>query len=206
MPNYKLIGSFGIYVASEKCSAAILIRGHPTTERSIAMDLLPNLFLMTGPYESNDREISGIEQILRQFVEHEREEQEFLNGYSEIVEGCENPLVRFLLQLIMKDEEKHHGLVQSIATTLKDGIIGRRSEGGIPKFEPMTDDDVEKLKALTKEFIKSEKDGIKEYQALMKSCDDMYDGLLELLIQTIIHDSRKHMMILDFIKKKLEQS
>lgn len=170
------------------------------------MDPLPNIFFMTGPFRPHDYDLSDIEKILNSFVRHEREEQEFLKGYGEIVDGSENPLVRFLLQLIMSDEEKHHGLVRSITTTLKDGIIGRRSDGGIPKFQPMTDADREKLKALTNDFIKAEKDGIKEYQALMKSCDGLYDGLLVLLIQTIIHDSRKHMMILDFIEKKLQQS
>lgn len=170
------------------------------------MDPLPNMFFMTGPCGPNDRGVSGIERILQSFVDHEREEQEFLEGYGEIVEGYENPLVRFLLQLIMKDEEKHHALVHSITTTLSDGIVGSRTSGGIPKFVPMSDDDMEKLKALTKDFIKSEKDGIKEYQALMKSCDDLYDGLLGLLIQTIIYDSRKHLLILEFIRKKLQQS
>lgn len=170
------------------------------------MDPIPNLFSLTDLYESHDSEISGFEKILRSFVNHEREEQEFLNGYGEIVERNENPLVRFLLQLIMRDEEKHHDLVRSITTTLNDDIVGRRSDGRIPKFQPMTDEDLEKLKALTEEFIKSEKDGIKEYQALKKSCRDMYDGLLELLIETIIHDSKKHLMILGFIEKKLEQS
>lgn len=170
------------------------------------MDPLTNIFWMAGPYVPHDREISAIEQIQHSFVNHEREEQEFLKGYGEIVDGCENPLIRFLLQLIMKDEEKHHALVRTIATTFSDEIVGRRSSGGLPKFELMSEDDVERLKSLTKDFIKTEKDGIKQYQALTKSCGDLYDGLLELLIQTIIHDSRKHLMILEFISKKLTQS
>jgi len=169
------------------------------------MEPLINIFYPVQPFRPHQREQLTFEQLMRCFAAHEREEQGFLEGYRDIADQHENPLVRFLLQMIMSDEEKHHEVVHRIATTLDADLIGRRPSAGLPKIGQISADEKESLLELTAEFIRTEKEGIKEYKALLKPSGNYYGGLLVLLIKTIIHDSEKHLMILQFIDKKLRE-
>ncbi len=47
---------------------------------------------------------------------------------------------------------------------------------------------------------------VKEYKALIKQSRGYYKGLLVLLLKTIILDSEKHIMILEFIDEKLREA
>jgi rubrerythrin len=170
------------------------------------MDPIANLFFPTHAYQPNQQEILSFEQILDCFAAHEREERQFLDGYRDIADRHENPLVRFLLQMIMSDEEKHHAVVHTITATLNADSGWPRAGETLPKLGQISAEEKETLIKLTAKFIQTEKDGIKSYKALLKSSGDYYGGLLVLLIQTIIHDSEKHLMILRFIDKKLRES
>ncbi len=59
--------------------------------------------MISGP--PNEPAISPVEMLLNQFEAHEREELTFVEGYKSIVDGHPNPLIRFLLGLIIADEE-----------------------------------------------------------------------------------------------------
>lgn len=170
------------------------------------MDPLVNLFFPVHPYVPHQKEQLSFEQMMNCFSAHEREERQFLEGYRDIAERHDNPLVRFLLQMIMSDEEKHHAVVHTIASTLNADLVGLRTNEKLPKLGQVSAEEKESLLKLTAEFIQTEKDGIKEYKALLKPSGDYYGGLLVLLIKTIIHDSEKHLMILQFIDKKLRET
>ena len=62
----------------------------------------------------NEPAISPVEMLLNQFEAHEREELTFVEGYKSIVDGHANPMIRFLLGLIIADEEKHHAVVHAM--------------------------------------------------------------------------------------------
>ena len=170
------------------------------------MDPIASLFFPVHAYQPNQQELLTFEQMLNCFAAHEREERKFLDGYRDIADRHENPLVRFLLQMIMSDEEKHHAIVHTITATLSADFVWLRARETLPKLGRISAEEKEALIKLTTEFIQTEKDGIKTYRALLKPSGDYYGGLLVLLIQTIIHDSEKHLMILRFIDKKLQES
>ena len=170
------------------------------------MDPLVSIFYPDQAFQLHEKELFTFEKMMNRFTAHEQDEQRILEGYSDIVERHGNPLVRFLLQMIMSDEKKHHEVVQTITSTLNADITGMSAGGGLPKFDRISDEEKETLLKLTAEFIETEKEGIKEYKALLKPSGDYYGGLLVLLIQTIIHDSEKHLMILRFIDQKLREN
>ncbi len=170
------------------------------------METLFNPFFPLHAFAPDEKERTTFEQLTKCFVAHERDEQRFLDEYRAISERHENPLMRFLLQMIMADEEKHHAVVHSITETLNSGFSGRRTPEGLPKLGRISAEEKDDLLELTGEFIQTEKDGIQQYKALLKPSKDLYGGLLVLLIETIIHDSEKHLMILRFIDKKLRDS
>ena len=170
-------------------------------------DPIANMFLSFHTFKPREQEISAFEQMLNQFAAHESHEEKFLNEYREIVAQHDNPLVKFLLQLIISDEEKHHAVMRTITTALQADLTGIRSDGSdMPKIGAISEEKRDELLRITADFIKAEKQTINVNKDLMKKSRDYHKGLLVLLIRTIIHDSEKHLMILDFISEKLRET
>lgn len=150
-------------------------------------------------------EISEVERIANEFESHESQEAIFTQTYKEIAEKSKNPLVKFLLKLIISDEEKHHAVIHAIVSTLKGDLTWTKPEDAIRGLYNLREEKEELLK-LTEDFIQLEKEGIKEYKELTKACKGYYRGLFVLLLQSMIRDSEKHMEILEFLKQRLKEA
>jgi len=150
--------------------------------------------------------ISPVEQLLNQFEAHEREERQFVEGYRSIVDDHPNPLIRFLLQMIIADEEKHHAVVHAMAASLRADLTWSGEETTLHNLGEISPDEKRELLRLTAAFIAAEKQGIKETKSLAKASKGYYQGSFELLLRTIIQDSEKHLTILEFIEKTLKQA
>ena len=64
----------------------------------------------------------------------------------------------------------------------------------------------EELLRLTEDFIEVEKSGIEEYKRLIKASKGYYHGLFSLLLRTMVHDSEKHVEILEFLRQRLKEA
>jgi len=148
--------------------------------------------------------ISAVEQLLSAFEAHEGEEGVLIRRYQEIAEGSGNSVIRFLLQLIISDEEKHHAVTRAMASTLKGSLTWTRPQGALRGFKELGKGPKE-LPALTDDFIKLEREGIKEYKKLIRASKGYYRGLFSLLLRSMIHDSEKHLEILKFLKQALQK-
>ena len=148
-------------------------------------------------------EISAIEKLLNEFEAHESKEEKSLEQYRSAIGNIKDPVNRFVLQLIVSDEEKHRAIVHAMAATIKGSLNWTKPAGsleGIP-------DDVaanNKLLAVTDEFINLEREGIKEYKSLLKVSEDYYHGLFKTLVGAMIRDSEKHVDMLQFIRERLK--
>ena len=67
-------------------------------------------------------ETSEVERLMREFESHETHEAVYVRRYREMFQRMQNPLVKFLLELILADEEKHHTVLQSMTSTLKGSL------------------------------------------------------------------------------------
>jgi rubrerythrin len=150
--------------------------------------------------------ISAVEQLMSQFEGHERQEMEFIERYKEIIDGHPDALVKFLLQLIISDEEKHHSVVRSMASWLKGDLTWASADQRAANLGEITREEKEELLNLTSIFIKEENDTIREYKSIIDASKGYYGGLFTLLIETIVHDSQKHIKILKFLEKRLKKS
>ena len=146
---------------------------------------------------------SEVERLMSAFEAHENEEKGFLRDYRAIVAECKNPLAAFLLNLIIADEERHQAVVHSMAATIKGGLNWTQPADALRGISQLGQEQSRELLQLTEKFIKEEKNGIREYKKLIKTSSDYYQGLFVLLIRTMIHDSEKHVMILEFLRGKL---
>ncbi|MGB7947498.1 MAG: hypothetical protein WCH75_07445 [Candidatus Binatia bacterium] len=60
------------------------------------------------------------------------------------------------------------------------------------------------LHDITEEFIRLEKEGIREYRTLAKESSGYYHGLFKILLDSMIRDSEKHVELLEYLREKTE--
>ncbi|MCZ6548251.1 MAG: ferritin-like domain-containing protein [Deltaproteobacteria bacterium] len=170
---------------------------------------LSEFYMVYGPQALADPstpEISAVEQLMNEFEYHEDQEGEFIKQYKEIAERSKNPLVKFLLDLIISDEEKHRAAIHAIVSTLEGDLTWTKQEDALQGFGELDEEKENKeLLKVTADFIKHEKEGIKDYKKLMKSSKGYYYGVFVLLLQSIIRDSEKHVEILEFLRRRLRE-
>jgi len=147
-----------------------------------------------------------IEQLRSMLANHLEQESKFLGVYGQAIEAHKSPLVTFILQLILTDEETHHGVLRRILSNIDSELSWTRSPEQLPTLGEVGTADAARLIKLTDEFIAEEKHGIAQSKSLMKASKGLYGDLLGLLLRTIIHDSEKHLMMLRFIRKQLKKA
>jgi hypothetical protein len=130
---------------------------------------------MFGLMSSPDR-ISPVEKLLNEFEAHEAKEDRALEFYKRTMAHMPSPLTRFLMQLIVSDEEKHRAVMHAMVSTLKGSLTWTKppdSLEGAGELSTMNG----KLREVTDEFIRLETDGIREYKTLIKETSGYYHGL-----------------------------
>jgi bacterioferritin (cytochrome b1) len=158
-----------------------------------------------GIGQPKPEEVSAIERLLNEFETHEAEEGNFLKRYKEIAEKSKNSAVRFLLQLILSDEEKHNAITHAMVSTLKGAVRWSRPKDALDVVSDLGAEKKE-LVDLTEGFLDLEKKGIKDYKKLLKESKGYYQGIFTLLIETMMLDSQKHIEILKFIRQRLKKA
>jgi len=166
----------------------------------------PEYYLVYGkePGWVETPEVSESEMLMNTLRDHKEEESKLLERYQAFVHESGNPMVQFLLRLILSDEERHHGMVRSMVSTLEGDLHWTRNPDALHGFSGIGKEEPELL-AVTEGFIAEEKRGIEECKKLMTISRDYYCGLFDLLLKYMIHDSEKHIAILEFLRRKLKE-
>src|SRR4030095_15415141 len=75
--------------------------------------------------------ISPIEKLLNEFEAHEAKEEKSLDYYRKTLADMPNPLTRFLMQLILSDEEKHRAVLHAMVATLRGSLTWTKPAGSL---------------------------------------------------------------------------
>ena len=145
---------------------------------------------------------SPVERLLNEFEAHESKEEKALEVYRKALDHLANPPARFLMQLIVSDEEKHRAVIHAIVATLKGSLTWTKPAGSLEGGDVAGMNG--RLRDITDEFIQLEKDGIREYRTLAKESAGYYHGLFKILLDSMIRDSEKHVELLEFLKENLK--
>lgn len=149
-------------------------------------------------------EISPVERLLNEFEAHEAKEEMSLEQYRKLLGGMPNPVTRFLLQLIISDEEKHRAVIHAMVATLKGSLQWSKPEGSLEGGADFAETKSQ-LRVSTDAFIELEKEGIRECKTLVKESAGYYHGLFKILLDSMIRDSEKHVELLEFLKENLKE-
>ena len=71
---------------------------------------------------SSPEKISPVEKLLNEFDAHEAKENHAREVYKGSIAHMPDPVTRFLMQLIISDEEKHRAVVHAMASTLRGSL------------------------------------------------------------------------------------
>ena len=169
------------------------------------MEEIADMAMLFGVGPNRTEEISPVERLLNEFEAHEASEEKALEQYRTALETVKNPATRLLLQMIVSDEERHRAVVHAIAATLRGSLLWTKPEGSLEGDSDRART-TRKLLGVTEEFIRLEKDGIREYQKLVKESAGYYHGLFKILVESMIRDSEKHIELLEFLRERLKAS
>jgi rubrerythrin len=150
-------------------------------------------------------EISPVERLFHEFEAHEAKEEESLELYKKVSREVSSPATRFILQLIISDEERHRAVIHAMLATLRGSLLWTKPRGSL---EGAADDTAMRARLLdaTEEFIRLEKEGIKDYKRLAEESTGYYHGLFKLLLDSMLRDSEKHIQLLEYLRGSLEDA
>lgn len=132
---------------------------------------------------------------------HMETEQEILNEYVQAVDGADSVALRYLTDLIVKDEARHHQIFRDMADTLRSEI--NLDGPGMP-VPAMDFDNVSGANtlAIVNKLLRFELDDQQELKTLHRALvDDM--PFYALLVELMQRDTDKHIAILRFAKKHI---
>ncbi|HXG52785.1 MAG TPA: hypothetical protein VNN77_15415 [candidate division Zixibacteria bacterium] len=155
-------------------------------------------------------EFSAIERLMTEFQAHELHEEKFIQIYREAARSSANPLIKFLLRLILADEERHQAVNRMIISMLKsDSALRNRLAAQPPEVAEgfyELGGEGEKLLKTTEDFIRLEQEAIRQCQHLLSTSRRYHHGLFSMLCNAMIRDSRKHVEILRFLHARLRKA
>ncbi|MCD6663281.1 MAG: hypothetical protein LT082_07760 [Comamonas sp.] len=164
-----------------------------------------DLLLLQRGRRTTGEEISAVDAFINSVDSHVDAESEFLHEYSDAIRAHNSPLVRFVLELILQDEEKHHQLLEQVTRRLKADLSFRSTEPNSEPMETIGNIDIPQMIRLTEKFLREERDGIKKMQGILSQAEPFYDGLLVMILKMLVKDSEKHILMLEFLRTKLQK-
>ena len=131
---------------------------------------------------------------------HGKVEGEILDAYKELAEDEErSPAFRYLAEMILEDEVRHHRVFDDLAVALRQMSELRHEDAPIPSIRGLRADR-EVIKEVTERLLAVERDDMNELKYLAKELKDFGDTTLwGLLIDLMLDDTQKHIKILQFI-------
>jgi hypothetical protein len=153
-----------------------------------------------------ERDPSGqtFNRLLSAVEHHASLETEALGQYEHLAEASNDPVIGLVMRLILEDEERHHGLLKRIASTLRDALNWTYSPSALPRAATSggpTDTD---LATLARALIDEEKTGAQALRRLAQREKGLGGGLDSLLLEMMAMDSEKHARLLQFVERRLE--
>jgi rubrerythrin len=148
---------------------------------------------------------SSAERLQAVIESHATGEEAHMASYRRLGTLSRDLVTAMLVDLVLEDEERHHGLLRRMAGRLRDDLELTRSKSSLPAGAP-PDDTSATLLALTREYAEDERKGATTLRRLAKQASGLYGGVFSLLLETMARDSEKHERVMRFILRRLSDS
>lgn len=133
-------------------------------------------------------------------TEHEHDEEEVITAYRNFVERTDSDAVRYLLGLIVDDEERHRRVLGQLADTVRAEATFEHRGPAIPRIDVHTPNP--ELAEATDRFIEIERRDRDELGRLESEISRVSGSpLAELTVALVRSDTERHITILRFISQ-----
>jgi hypothetical protein len=140
--------------------------------------------------------------VLDLLESHGTREGTLLESYRQVAEeSSTGDAVRYLVRLILEDEERHHRVFTEMSNYIKSFVWEVEVEPKVPAMAPRSDP---RLLAETRRLLAFEIEDAKQLRKLRKELRGSPKSWLHpLLVDLMLHDTAKHIAILKHIRKQL---
>jgi ferritin len=139
--------------------------------------------------------------LFEHLTEHTSREGAMLGEYAAIAETTESNALRYVVNLLLEDERRHHRYFNELALSLKADAELDPQEPVVPRLDFDRVDRADLLE-VTERLLEHEKADAKELQHLRKELRDLKDTTLwALLVDIMVRDTEKHIAILKFVQQ-----
>jgi hypothetical protein len=105
--------------------------------------------------------------------------------------------------LVLEDEERHHRLSKAMADEVEQSLLWLRGNEPLPAIHP-SPEARQNLLRQTEQFLQIEEQGDRQLADLHGQVKDLHAGMLELMVDMMRADTHKHVQILKYIRKRLQ--
>jgi rubrerythrin len=144
-----------------------------------------------------------VEWLLDAVERHAAGEKDALGLYAEIGRVSGDPAISLVMGLILEDEERHHGLLRRIESSLRDALYWTRSPNSLPDSTAPQQPVTTELAEIVRVLIGEEHSGARQMRDLAKREKGIGSGLHGLLLEMMAMDSEKHARLLQFVQDRL---
>jgi len=133
---------------------------------------------------------------------HVEAERGLLKEYAAAAEQSSSKALRYLVNLLIEDEIRHHRVFMEIAESLKSEALLSGEDPVVPDIDFDRAANHDAVIDLTEQLLHKEQQDAKELGRLQRELRDVKDtSLWGLLVDLMERDTQKHIAILRFAKK-----
>lgn len=138
-------------------------------------------------------------EMIQHLQRHVDDEQEMLVAYGTLLRQSENAPVRYLLDLLLEDERRHHRILIEMLNQFRSSEDAVEPEKHVPWMTPRSDPEIA---AATRKLRRSERADLRELRSLRRRLKFLRRGSLNgVLVDAFILDTRKHLGYLRAIQR-----
>ena len=133
---------------------------------------------------------------------HVEAERGLLQEYRAAAETSPSQALRYLVNMLIEDEIRHHKIFTDLAESLKNDALLTGGEPAIPYIDFDQASNRESVIDLTDQLLQKEQEDALQLKPLQHELRDVKDtSLWNLLVDLMQRDTQKHIAILRFAKK-----
>jgi rubrerythrin len=145
-------------------------------------------------------------ELYEHLTSHEAIEGEMLVEYRDVAAASPSKAFRYLSDLIIEDEIRHHRIFRDLAAALKSDVELDPAEPVIPKMGDWGQDAATVL-SLTENLLERERADATELRGLSSELKSLKpESLWHLLVHLMEMDTAKHIEILEFVQRNVKKS
>lgn len=150
-----------------------------------------------GEIPPPDRDLER--RVINLLKEHGPREGEALAAYEQLAEESSDSAHRYLMELIIEDERRHHRVIEEMLHAVESFVWEVDVEPRTPAAVRRPD---ERIYEATGELLKLEREDARELRRLKKELRGSRAWSVHgLLVDVMLQDTNKHIKILEFIRR-----